>query len=136
MKLNYVNGDRLSYIPHCCNTGNVSAMRCPDARIFFRTDCVEGNDRYTLLIDQVAKLKEENERLKIENQMLDSRHKVWKIKVCDMLDEFQDAVYNTEEGLNWRPNPEHRSWFKETDCSLMYDLIIIVKILELKTIIR
>ena len=44
--------------------------------IFFRTDCVEGNDRYTLLIDQVAKLKEENERLKIENQMLDSRHKV------------------------------------------------------------
>ena len=70
--------------------------------IFFRTDCVEGNDRYTLLIDQVAKLKEENERLKIENQMLDSRHKVWKIKVCDMLDGFQDAVYNTEEGLNWR----------------------------------
>ena len=104
--------------------------------IFFRTDCVEENDRYTLLIDQVAKLKEENERLKIENQMLDSRHKVWKIKVCDMLDGFQDAVYNTEEGLNWRPNPEHRSWFKETDCSLMYDLIIIVKKLELKTIIR
>ena len=60
--------------------------------IFFRTDCVEGNDRYTLLIDQVAKLKEENERLKVENQMLDSRHKVWKIKVCAMLDGFQDAV--------------------------------------------
>ena len=48
--------------------------------IFFRTDCEEENDRYTLLIDQVAKLKEENERLKIENQMLDSRHKVWKSK--------------------------------------------------------
>ena len=32
----YVNGDRLSYISHCCNTGNVSAMRCPDASNIFQ----------------------------------------------------------------------------------------------------
>lgn len=106
-------------------------MRCPDAsNIFQGTDCGEGNDRYTLLIDQVAKLKEQNEWLKIENQMLDSRPKAWKIKLCDVLDGFlcngclerKDAVYNTEEGLNWRLNPEHRSWYKEMDCSLMHDL--------------
>ena len=42
MKLDYVNGDRLSYIPHCCNTGNVSAMRCPDASNIFQDRLCRG----------------------------------------------------------------------------------------------
>ena len=56
----------MSYVPDRCNTANVSGMRCRDSRnIFQDTDCEEGNNRYPLPIDQVAKLKEENERLKI-----------------------------------------------------------------------
>ena len=62
----YTKGDGLSYVPDRCNTANVSGMRCRDSRnIFQDTDCEEGNNRYPLSIDQVAKLKEENERLKI-----------------------------------------------------------------------
>ena len=56
----------MSYVPDRCNTANVSGMSCCDSRnIFQDTDCEEGNNRYPLPIDQVAKLKEENERLKI-----------------------------------------------------------------------
>ena len=41
-------------------------MRCRDSRnIFQDTDFEQGNNRYPLPIDQVAKLMEENERLKI-----------------------------------------------------------------------
>lgn len=59
-------GEGLSYVPDRCNTENVSGMRCRDSsNIFQDKDCEERNDRYRLPIDQVAKLKEENERLKI-----------------------------------------------------------------------
>ena len=59
-------GAGLSYVPDRCNTENFSGMRCRDSsNIFQDKDCEEGNDRYPLPIDQVAKLKEENERLKI-----------------------------------------------------------------------
>lgn len=62
----YTKGDGLSNVPDRCNTENVFGMRCRDSsNIFQDTDCEEGNDRYPLPIDQVAKLKEENERLKI-----------------------------------------------------------------------
>ena len=60
----YTKGDRLSYVPDRCNTENVSGMRCRDSTNNFQdTDCEEGNDRYPLPTDQVAKLKEENEHM-------------------------------------------------------------------------
>ena len=47
------------------------------SNIFGDTDCKEG-DRYTLLIDQVAKLKEENE-------LLDIKWRAWKRNESDRL---------------------------------------------------
>ena len=41
-------------------------------------DSKEG-DGYTLLIDQVRKLKEENKRLKMEKPMLDTKRKALKL---------------------------------------------------------
>ena len=42
--------------------------------IYWETDEKEG-DSYTLVIDQVGNLKEENKRLKMEKQMLDTKRK-------------------------------------------------------------
>ena len=43
--------------------------------------------------------------------------------LCNVFVERKDAVYNSEKGLNLLPNPDHISWYKDTDCSFMYDLM-------------
>ena len=74
----YANRDGLSYVPDRCNIAGVHHPMCKTlSNIFGDADCKEG-DRYTLLIDQVAKLKEENE-------LLDIKCRAWKRKESDRL---------------------------------------------------
>ena len=74
----YANGDELSYVPDRCNIASIHHPRCKTmSSIFGDTDCKEG-DCYTLLIDQVAKLKEENE-------LLDIKCRAWKRNESDRL---------------------------------------------------
>ena len=61
----------MSYVPDRCNIASIHHLMCKTPKnIFGDTDCEEG-DRYTLLIYQVAKLKEENE-------LLDIKCRAWK----------------------------------------------------------
>ena len=65
----YANGDGLSYVPNRCSSANIHRLMCRmPSNILGDTDCEE-SDRYTFVTDQVAKLKEENEQLKIEYQI-------------------------------------------------------------------
>ena len=74
----YANGDGLSYVSDRCNIASIHHLMCKTpSNIFGDTDCEEG-DRYTLLIDQVAKLKEDNE-------LLDIKCRAWKRGESDRL---------------------------------------------------
>ena len=71
----YANGDGLSYVPGRCNSANIHYLMCSTpSNILGDIDEKEG-DSYTLVIDQVGNLKEENKRLKMEKQMLDTKRK-------------------------------------------------------------
>ena len=74
----YANGDGLSYVSDRCNIASTHYLMCKThSNIFGDTDCEEG-DRYTFLIDQVAKLKEKNE-------LLDIKCRAWKRSESDRL---------------------------------------------------
>ena len=74
----YANGDGLSYVSDRCNIASTHHLMCKThSNIFGDTDCEEG-DRYTFLIDQVTKLKEENE-------LLDIKCRAWKRSESDRL---------------------------------------------------
>ena len=75
----YANGDGLSYVPDRYNSANIHYLMCSTpSNILGDIDSKEG-DGYTLLIDQVRKLKEENKRLKMEKPMLDTKRKALKL---------------------------------------------------------